>query len=130
MHDDPAADRLAELRRQRALIQEHLAFLDREIASAEGKPASAPTSTPLGVTAPSPAAQSQPGATKIPDPVTSPTAAEGADDEAEAMLAEYRRPTGDVQRDVRTGCFLYFAAALLMLGLVVTILYFALHRTR
>ena len=35
------SDRLAELVRQRALVQEHLAWLDREIARAAQKPVAA-----------------------------------------------------------------------------------------
>jgi hypothetical protein len=40
-------DRLQELRRQRALVQEQLAFLDREIATASGQATSIPTAPSL-----------------------------------------------------------------------------------
>jgi hypothetical protein len=48
------SDRLAELRRQRALIHEHLTWLDREIAAAEktGGSSLAPVPTPLSLSAP------------------------------------------------------------------------------
>ena len=46
-------DRLAELRRQRALVQEHLAWLEREIAATEKTPsATRPADAPLTAAAP------------------------------------------------------------------------------
>ncbi|HZP60009.1 MAG TPA: hypothetical protein VFB27_06750, partial [Opitutaceae bacterium] len=63
------SDHLSELRRQRALVQEHLAWLDREIAAAAGE------TTPL---------------TLAPKPPGPPAAsASVANEEAEALLASY-----------------------------------------
>src|SRR5690349_2525236 len=57
-------DRLQQLLRQRALLQEHLAWLDREIAAAsEGTPPPAPT----------PIARATQQPLVIPSPVTPPT---------------------------------------------------------
>ena len=119
------SDRLAELRRQRALILEHLAWLDREIeaASAEKSPAlsspAAPDSTPEVATALVAAALKA----KTSAPAEEPPAVTAA---AESILEEYRVPPTALQTDIRKGCFLYFAAALLAVALIVTILYFAL----
>ncbi len=96
------SDRLEELRRQRALQREHLEWLDREIAALEG------AAPPLIGSAPSPIAASLP--------------AEFAG--ADAILEEYRRPAGSIERRTKLGCFLYVALALAMLGLFVTALFF------
>jgi hypothetical protein len=127
--------RLAELRRQRALVAEHLAWLDREIAThaapagsatVGGGTATAPDSLP----APPPlyvspqAAPAAPVATYSAPSVPSPEAAAQAD----AILAEYSVSPGSVKSDVRKGCFLYFAAAFLLLGLGVGALWLAFRR--
>ena len=125
------ADRLSELARQRALLSEHLAWLDREIAdetvkrliptqpsvpstSAPVASATAPTAPPVKTTpvAPSPSESAATGASSSP----------GADDGRE-ILEQYRVTPTSVKQDVRKGCLLYFAAAFLLLGLVVAILY-------
>ncbi|HVZ64807.1 MAG TPA: hypothetical protein VG936_09570 [Lacunisphaera sp.] len=110
-------DRQKELQRQRALVQEQLAWLDREIAREAGTgpvatPA-APTATPV-----TPPAMVPPGAP--PGPASSREAAARAEAEAEAMMAEYRRDPESLQSSVKKGCILYFigAFALLALGLV------------
>ena len=109
------SDRLAELQRQRALVQEHLAWLDREIAAA-GKPTD--RSLPAAATT---------TATTLPATPTAvapkPTPSEVHVDE---LLAQYRSAPGAVRQDVRKGCLLYFALALVVLAASVAILYFAL----
>jgi hypothetical protein len=128
------SDRLAELRRQRALMQEHLAWLDAEIAAAEKSGAETPT--PALVPAPGLRATPRvvsltPAATpKIAAvPTASPAAAPAAIDPlADKILEEYRVPEKSLHQDVRKGCFLYFAAALLLLGAAVVGLYFALRQ--
>jgi hypothetical protein len=90
-------DRLLELRRQRALVQEHLAWLDREIAS-----------TASGAT---PAMQSQPA---MPAP---------EDGDIEALIESYKAETRSTPTTVRRGCFFAFAAALLLFFLCVLALY-------
>ena len=97
-------DRLAELRRQRALVAEHLAWLDREIAAAEGKPSPAPLPAPT----PTPA----PTATEILAKVAEPAPAlpPVASDHPDAALLPEPQPT-DIKNDVRRGCLLYFALA-------------------
>jgi len=114
--------RLDELRRQRALLQEHLTWLDREI-EAEGNGAAASAALPpaleaIGTSAP---------------PVPSSSAVEAAAPtttvEVDAILADYRTPASKLQQDVRLGCFMYFAAALVAVAAGVVALYFLLrHR--
>ncbi len=119
----PDSPRLAELRRQRALLREHAAWLDAEIAREEAASAGGFPSTNVAASfAPTSAV---PAVSPAVVDVTIGNEKSGAD--AEAIMEEYRTPTTDLQRDVRTGCFLYFAAALLILGAVVVILYFALR---
>ena len=135
-------DRLSELVRQRALVSEHLAWLDREIerTSAETAPpaaaggiTAAPTPTsatplPLNPSPPSPGAKppttaavvipTQPGPTEIPG--------DAASAPSEDILEQYRVSPTTVHQDVRKGCLLYFAAAFVVLGIVVAILYFTI----
>lgn len=108
-------DRLDALLRQRALLREHLAWLEREIAAA-----SAPTAggTP-GRSPPIPTLESA-SRTGI--------AATGPAPNADAILDRYRPSPGSLQSDVRKGCFLYFAAAFVFVGLGVAALYFLIGR--
>ena len=128
------SDRLAELRRQRAHVQEHLAWLDREIARSEtdtdlvvrGESATALPAEPTAsdTRADNPNALSESGETAPTSP-----AAEEIEADAEAVMAEYRVASTELQDSVRRGCFLYFTVALLLLGAVVVGLYFALRHT-
>jgi hypothetical protein len=94
------SERLDELRRQRALAQEQLAWLDREIARESG-PGSKPAPA---ATAPAPAAT----------PTAMSTEAARAADE---ILARYRDESPNTERDVKRGCYLYFVLALVLLFL-------------
>jgi hypothetical protein len=114
------SDRLQELLQQRALLQSHLAWLDREIAAASGQPLSPPPSHR------SPELDT-PGKNASPavSPPTRPSSASLApESDAEEILAQYRQETGSLQTDVRKGCLLYFFGAFLLLGLVLTVFYF------
>ncbi len=137
------SDRLSELLRQRALLQEHLAWFDREIDAAARSssspsgaalPRPAPTDVPafpltpplptVSVAAippaPSPHALTARLAGTVPVPPAESVVVPGA----EAILDQYRVEPRSVQQDVRKGCFLYFAAAFVLLGLGVVALYF------
>lgn len=96
------SDRLAELRRQRQLMQEHLAWLDREIATETGKAAPA-AATPAG-----------------PAPVPP------AETDADALIAQYSASPESLHQDVRKGCLLYFALASVALIALVAVLYFTI----
>jgi hypothetical protein len=127
-------DRHSELLRQRALVLEHLAWLDREIASTN--PLSAVPAVPTLPVAPSvttPPAASMVPASDAADPaipLLSPVSAAQTEPvpalESDGILEQYRVTPAAVHQDVRKGCFLYFAAAFVVLGIVVAILYFAI----
>jgi len=131
-------DRHQELLRQRALVQAHLAWLDREIAQAAPpasvsagpvapsglrlSPSRAPANTTLRHTADAilgHAAAGVPLAT-APRDIT----------QADAILDEYRVPPAALKTDVRKGCFVYFVLALVLVAAGVTALYFLLGKGR
>jgi hypothetical protein len=130
-------DRLNELVRQRALVSEHLAWLDREIARANSSqaPAPAPIVAPFASSTsglPVPAAPVAP-TTPVIDPTLSTPSTGPATTPAEApaalseeILDQYRVSPKAVHQDVRKGCFLYFAGAFVVLGIVIAILYFTI----
>ncbi len=128
-------DRLSDLRRQRALLQEHLAWLDREItlATAETNAPADATSSPVAPGAPLPVSVPPAGGVSpalpaiAPAPTSSTVVSVPATVDPEAILEQYRKPGGALHRKVRQGCFLYFAAAFVLLGLGVVALYFLLR---
>ena len=95
------ADRLDHLRRQRALLLEHVAWLDAEIAR------ETPSAVPV-----TPAPTETPPATSVTPPVS--------------PLPDFN--PASVHRDVRRGCWIYFSAALLLFGLGTLALYFLVAR--
>jgi hypothetical protein len=121
------SDRLNELQRQRALVQEHLAWMEREIAAEMARAGPAPASPAeapfAGQLPPATPLQWQPPFARPANPVPSAMPAPGEPD-AETIMEKYRDEAKDVKQDVRKGCFLYFAIAFLLLGLAVTALYF------
>ena len=108
--------RLQELLRQKALLAEQAAWLEREIAAEQAKAAGGPAEPlpaplPFSATMPAPAA-----------PVAAvPAGAAAADAEAEAIIAQYRQADGSHRQRVKWGCILYTVAgaALVLLGFVV-----------
>ncbi len=99
------SDRLDELRRQRALQREHLEWLDREIAALEAD-----------------LWESQ-GA----PPVIGEQPERG---DAEDILAQYGSPRADIERQTRTGCLIYFAAAVVLLAIVLAAMYVHIRSAR
>lgn len=115
-------DRLAELRRQRALIAEHLAWLDREISASAATTQSQGASAATVPSGKSPEPTPKPIAHKLPlDPAAILAAAQPSpaptavppDADVHAYLLPEHQPT-DVKQDVRRGCFLYFGLAALL----------------
>jgi len=96
------SDRLEEFRRQRGVLRGHLEWLEREIAALEGKAPAAAPPAPAGPTA--------------------------DDAEAEAILAEYRRPHVSIQKQAKVGCLIYFFALLALMALAVAVLYVFVKR--
>ena len=122
------SDRLRELHRQRALLQDHLAWLDREIANA-GENRSPASSVPVApVVSPAPLTVAPVAVTSNPAPAHAPPPAPlGPLPAADTILEKYRVAPASLQQDVRKGCFLYFAAAFAVLALGVIALYYALR---
>lgn len=101
------SDRLKDLQRQRALAQEQLAWLDREIARETGATATAPT-PPAAPAAPAPVTPANADAARL----------------ADEILARYKDEAASSPGDVKRGCYLYFALAFVLLGLGLVALYF------
>ncbi len=101
-------DRLDELRRQRALVQEQLAWLEREIAALAASPESPPSSTPVAPV-------------DTPREIRSVAAAQAVPD-----FREYEPDPAAARQEARRGCLLYAAAAFVLLALLAFgILFFA-----
>ncbi len=135
------SDRLQELLRQRALVQQHLAWLDGEIAEASGNqtaPSRSPAprqAFPAPVTPPAAVSSyvASQAAAVIRHAASVPVSPAARTDEnplvaatADAILAKYQVEPNSLKTDVRKGCFLYFFGALAFVALVVTVLYYAL----
>jgi hypothetical protein len=114
-------DRLQELLHQRASIQAHLAWLDREIAQLRPTPASQSTAAtqPLEKTSASLPAPDSPAASVITLPPLPP-----AEADPEAILTRYQQDTANLRTDVRKGCLLYFFGAFALLGFAIALFYF------
>ena len=105
------SDRLSELRRQRALVAEQLAWIDREIAAAGGE-ATAPPVAPRQSTAP--AAPADAGSADLPS--------------AEKILAEFRSEAESSPARMRRGCIWSFACGMAVLILGVAAIYWLRYR--
>jgi chemotaxis protein histidine kinase CheA len=109
------SDRLQKLLRQRALIREHLEWLNREIAeNQEIPPLPASVAQPTQVVAaPSPSAINQ-------------------SDEAEKILGQFQKNTGELQTETRRGCLFIFSIAmgLFVLSVIVAYYFYARHLGR
>ncbi len=99
------SDRLADLQRQRALAQEQVAWFDREIAR-ETRQVSA-TVPPAAV----------PAALK-------PLASAAIDHTADEIIAQYQQNPLTTEKDVKKGCYLYFACAMGVVVLFAVSVYF------
>jgi hypothetical protein len=110
-------DRLTELKRQRALIAEHLVWLDHEIGALQGVPTEdthprliAPPQA--SVSAPplaTPTAPAPPSAGEVPDPALN-------------LLQEAERQRGQISK---SGCWIVFATFVLIgIGVITTYILF------
>lgn len=118
-----APDRLPELLRQRELIKEQLAWIEREIAAASDK-AWPPVPGVGEPTASKPLKPSSTPANPSPPPAVK-AAAEFDPVLAEEIIDQYRVAPGTLQTDLRKGCLLYFFGALALVALGVALLYYA-----
>ena len=108
------SERLQQLQRQRRLLEEHLAWLDREILRETG---AAPSS--------SPAAEPTAALPAGPDHVSANAEVEL---EATSILAEYEQDPRSLQGDVKRGCLTAFAIAMGTLILAVALTIFIYSR--
>lgn len=123
-------DRLQELLRQKALLAEHAAWLEREIA-AEQAVASIIAAHPASAASPSVRPDAAPGdAFPAARPALAPTAPGAAISEgnADAILQQYRDSTKSIHNQVLRGCLVYLALALLLLCGGVAAIFFFYHR--
>jgi len=100
-------DRLDELRRQRALVQQHLAWLDAEMARTTTAQAAESTAATSRDDTTALRAQSTPRAPEI-----------------DVLLAAQSDAPTNSAAAVKRGCFIAFGLLFLLLGLAVTGLYF------
>jgi hypothetical protein len=107
----PDANRLQELRRQRALVQEQLAWLDREIAALAALAAPSAAAAPLP--APRVAASSTP-AEILPAKVARFTT------EEDALMAEFAAEEGKRGAITKGGCWTIFLSVMAA-GIVITV---------
>lgn len=105
------SDRLSELQRQRALLQEHLAWLEGEIAQASPAQAATPVSPDRAIL---PA--SAPGPTGL-QPSSPVTAADHPQETAGAMAADAKR-----------GCMIAFAIGMVLFFALVLGAYYLTRR--
>ena len=125
-------DRHSELLRQRALVLEHLAWLEREIAasgSAAPPPGVLPPNAPAPATVPAASNAATVGNAAVAPSAPATTPEKSADEipaETEVILEQYRVPPAALKDDVRKGCLLYFIGAFVVLGIVIAILYFTI----
>jgi len=108
-------DRLEELRHQRALVQEHLNWLEHEIAQVTVTRLTLP---PFAMRPDRPGSVSRPP-TPVPVPAT-----------AIPELSQFQVDPDDVHVDTRRGCFLYTGIALIIFVLVLAVIYFVGYRDR
>jgi hypothetical protein len=108
------SERLTDLQRQRALAQEQLAWLDREITrelAASGRPAiTPPAAKPAQVSSPTTTSR----ATAGPDP--------------EELIRKFKDEGRTVHGEVKRGCLIYFFSAFALLVLGVLALYYFRQR--
>jgi uncharacterized membrane protein len=128
------SDRLNDLQRQRALAQEQLAWLEREIAREIG---ATPPPAPPAAPPPRPAALAALPPVEAPvmspaKPAAVPAAAPSspvAETDAEALLARFKDEAAGTPADAKRGCLVYFSVGMGLLVLGVLAWYFVtVHR--
>lgn len=103
--------RLHQLRRQKEILQEHLAWLDGEIARESGVESVVPA------------------ATAPPVPPLAPPSPPATDAAADELLARYRAEEALNPKAARRGCLLAFSLGLGLLIAIVVTIYFVRYRT-
>ena len=113
------ADRLQELLQQRALIKEHLAWIEGEITAASGRPlaspmaAIAPSSPPPESPTPALPLAPRPAPSTFPATVVSPPQAR---DEHDALIARLAAAEEKPPMPTKRGCWIFFAVTIVALA--------------
>lgn len=122
------SDRLAELLRQRALLREHLAWLEKEIAAAGGGTTRAAQSAPAAAAAQASAPTALPSP---PSPIAAVTVISASPSrpplDADALIQRYGYDPKSSSADVKRGCWIAFAAAFAVLGILVALAWMLLR---
>jgi len=105
------SDRLRHLHRQQALLREHLAWLEDEVARETGTPDGSATQTAVSVIA----------------PIAGLSATDSTVD-ADALIERYATAERQKPADVRRGCLLIFGAALLLIASGVAAIWMFFYR--
>lgn len=104
-------DELSELRRQQALIRQHLIWLDRQIESLQrGEPSLASDETINALPLPP-----STGDKRIENPDTRSFPTTNTTDSSDQIIARYRASPGDLQRDTKRGCLVAFIVSMMIL---------------
>jgi len=109
------SERLRHLQRQQALLREHLAWIETEIARESGDATLPPTSANAATPLPA-----------LPRPDISTT--DTPPPEADALLEKYASEERQNPSDIRRGCFIVFASALSLLAAGVAALWLLFYR--
>lgn len=109
------SSRLQELLRQKAMLAEHAAWLDREIAREQAQAG-----------APVPAAPPPMAPATVPMPAA-PVPSADLDAEAAALIQQYGDAAHSSHERIRTGCILYIVAAVILALLPFLAVYFFYH---
>jgi hypothetical protein len=119
-------DRLAELRRQRALVAQHLAWIDAELTAAGSgqapSPVAAPESSPAPSSAPPSAPMTEASTINVATPVDPSVAL--ANTRADEIIEKYRATEALDPQAAKRGCLTLFGAAFALAGFVVLAIYY------
>ncbi|MEO7414821.1 MAG: hypothetical protein ABIZ81_15860 [Opitutaceae bacterium] len=118
------ADRLQELLQQRALIKEHLAWIEGEISAAAGRPIAMPT--PLPQTPDPPPPSRAPEAKAILLAVAPAAPLPKIRDASDAMIAKLAAQEKKPSVPTKKGCWIFFCVTLTVLTTIawLTLRYF------
>lgn len=114
-------DRLAELRRQRALVAQHLAWIDAELTAAgAGQPPPLAAPDLPATTDPTPRATTPaPSTVEEGDPAIT-----LANTRADEIIEKYRATEALDPVAAKRGCLVFFAAGCALLGAVILTIYY------
>lgn len=120
-------DRLASLTRQRQLIEEHLQWLDSEIANEIPEGAQIPTAPSVGRPTPIHSAIVEPTPNAV-AAIETEAVAEDVDALTDQLISQYAHVSTRREMDPRLGLVLFFGGMLGLIGIVVFLFYWFGYR--